>query len=78
MNKIKFTPELEKATGEIEYNMTNDYMFRALFQKNNNALKGLLSSLLHMLPEEILSVEITNPIIIGEAIQSSALISRQC
>ena len=69
MNKIKFTPELEKATGEIEYNMTNDYMFRALFQKNNNALKGLLSSLLHMLPEEILSVEITNPIIIGEAIQ---------
>ena len=59
MNKIKFTPELEKATGEIEYNMTNDYMFRALFQKNNNALKGLLSALLHMQPEEILSVEIT-------------------
>ena len=44
MNKIKFTPRLEKATGEIRYNMTNDYMFRALFQKNNNALKGLLSS----------------------------------
>ena len=69
MNKIKFTPELEKATGEIEYNMTNDYMFRALFQENKNALKGLLSSLLHMQPEEILSVEITNPIMIGEAIQ---------
>ena len=69
MNKVKFTPELERATGEIEYNMTNDYMFRALFQKNNRALKGLLSSLLHMQPEEILSVEITNPIVIGEAIQ---------
>ena len=69
MNKIKFTPELEKATGKIEYNMTNDYMFRALFQENKNALKGLLSSLLHMQPEEILSVEITNPIMIGEAIQ---------
>ena len=27
MNKVKFTPELEKVTGEIEYNMTNDYMF---------------------------------------------------
>ena len=49
--------------------MTNDYMFRALFQKNNRALKGLLSSLLHMQPDEILSVEITNPIVIGEAIQ---------
>ena len=69
MNKVKFTPELERATGEIEYNMTNDYMFRALFQKNNRALKGLLSSLLHIQPEEILSVEITNPIVIGEAIQ---------
>ena len=69
MNKVKFTPELEKATGEIEYNMTNDYMFRALFQKNNRALKGLLSALLHVKPEEILSVEITNPIVIGETIQ---------
>mgnify|MGYP004546471961 FL=1 len=69
MNKVKFTPELERATGEIEYNMTNDYMFRALFQKNNRALKGLLGSLLHMQPEEILSVEIMNPIVIGEAIQ---------
>ena len=69
MNKIKFTPELEMATGEIEYNMTNDYMFRALFQKNNNALKGLLSALLHMQPEEILSVEVTNPILIGEEIK---------
>ena len=68
MNKVKFTPELEKATGEIEYNMTNDYMFRALFQKNNRALKGLLSALLHVKPEEILSVEITNPIVIGETI----------
>ena len=69
MNKVKFTTELEKATGEIEYNMTNDYMFRALFQKNNRALKGLLSALLHVRPDEILSVEITNPIVIGETIQ---------
>ena len=66
--KTKFTPALEKATGEIKYNMTNDYMFRALFQQNTVALKGLLSSLLHMPPEDILSVEIMNPIVIGETI----------
>ena len=66
--KTKFTSALEKATGEIKYNMTNDYMFRALFQQNTIALKGLLSSLLHMPPEDILSVEIMNPIIIGETI----------
>lgn len=33
--KTKFTSALEKATGEIKYNMTNDYMFRALFQQIN-------------------------------------------
>lgn len=66
--KTKFTLALEKATGEIKYNMTNDYMFRALFQQNTVALKGLLSSLLHMPPEDILSVEIMNPIVIGETI----------
>lgn len=66
--KTKFTLALEKATGEIKYNMTNDYMFRALFQQNTIALKGLLSSLLHMPPENILSVEIMNPIVIGETI----------
>ena len=44
--KTKFTSALEKATGEIKYNTTNDYMFRALFQQNIIALKGLLSSLL--------------------------------
>ena len=68
--KTKFTPALEKATGEIRYNMTNDYMFRALFQQNTIALKGLLSSLLHMPPESILSVEIMNPIVIGEEINA--------
>ena len=66
--KTKFTSALEKATGELKYNMTNDYMFRALFQQNTIALKGLLSSLLHMPPEDILSVEIMNPIVIGETI----------
>ena len=66
--KTKFTLALEKATGEIKYNMTNDYMFRALFQQNTVALKGLLSSLLHMPPEDILSVEIMNPFVIGETI----------
>ena len=39
-----------------------------LFQQNTIALKGLLSSLLHMPPEDILSVEIMNPIVIGETI----------
>ena len=37
-------------TGEIRYNMTNDYMFRAILQKNERVLRGLVASLLHMQP----------------------------
>lgn len=34
-------------TGKIRYTMTNDYMFRAILQKNQKVLRGLVSSLLH-------------------------------
>lgn len=43
-------------------------MFRAVLQKNNKVLRGLIGSLLHLSEEEMLSVTITNPIIIGEAL----------
>lgn len=36
-------------------------------QKNNKALKGFISALLHIPPYQILSVIITNPIVVGEA-----------
>ena len=61
-----FSPELEKAHGSFDYPLTNDYMFRALFQKNNKALKGLISSLLRLPIDEIHSVDITNPIVLGD------------
>lgn len=49
--------------------MANDYMFRAVLQSNNKVPKGLICSLLHFSEEEIFSVEITNPIILGEAVK---------
>ena len=52
----------EHATGKIPYNMTNDYMFRYILQKNKKVLKGLISSLLHLNPIDIIELEITNPI----------------
>ena len=68
MNKsTSFLPELQKATGHFDYPMTNDYMFRALCQKNNKALTGLISALLRLPVEKIHSVVITNPIVLGDA-----------
>ena len=50
------------AQGTIRYNMTNNYMFRYILQRYKRILKGLICALLHLKPEQIKSIEITNPI----------------
>ena len=61
-------PRYLQATGRLPHPLTNDYMFKALLQKNKNVLKQLICSLLHLRPDEIESVEIRNPIVLGEAL----------
>ena len=61
-------PSFLDAHGTIPYNMTNDYMFRAVLQSNNKVLRGLICSLLHLSEQTVTSVEITNPVILGEAV----------
>ena len=56
------------ATGNIPYNMTNDYMFHYILQKNEKVLRGLIASLLHLEPRQIKTVEITNPINLNDSI----------
>ena len=63
-------PSIQNASGPLRFNMTNDYMFRAVLQTNNKVLRGLICSLLHLTEDEVISVEITNPIILGEAIDN--------
>ena len=56
------------ARGSLPYNMTNDYMFRSVLQRDHETLTGLICSVLHLPREEVAGVEIENPIILGEAI----------
>lgn len=76
MNTIKPTTSLSylNATGQIPYGMTNDYMFRIILEKNNYVLKGLICSLLSLKPEEVVSVEIQNPILLNEAVDDKEFI----
>ncbi len=67
------TKTFKNATGKIDYTMTNDYMFRAVLQKNTKVLKGLIGALLHLDPESI-EVEITNPIILGKSFENKDMI----
>ena len=39
---------LENLHGKVEFCLTNDYLFRAVFQTNEKALTGLICSLLHL------------------------------
>ncbi len=65
-----YDDSFQKATGKIPYNMTNDYMFRAVLQSNNKVLRSLVCSLLHFAEAEVDSVAITNPIVLGESINN--------
>lgn len=58
------------ASGPLQFNMMNDYMFRAVLQTNNKVLLGLICSLLHLREKDIVTVEIINPIILGKSIEN--------
>ena len=73
MANRKITSFLE-ATGTIDYNMTNDYMFRYILQENQKVLKGLICALLHLKPSQIKSLEILNPIDLSKTISGKDFI----
>ena len=80
MTHDNFTPsqhgeiDWDKLRGPVSIPMTNDYLFRALLQRNNKVLKALICSLLHMKIADVQTVTITNPIELGKAITSKEFI----
>ena len=77
MNILKNSGSISKLasfTGTIGYPLMNDYMFRSVMQSNENVLKGLLCSLLHLNPNDIWSVQILNPIELGKKISDKDFI----
>ena len=66
MNQNEIISILESLSGPLDISLVNDYLFRALLQKNNNVLKALIASLLHINLSYIKSVKIENEIVLGE------------
>lgn len=54
--------------------MTNDYLFRALLQQNNQVLKALICALLHLDPQSVREVSVENPIELGRTYEEKELI----
>ena len=71
---LQTTNSYLSATGAISHNMTNDYMFRYILQKNEKVLRGLICSLLHLNPKTIESITIQNPINLAEDISAKDFI----
>jgi len=70
-----FTPAMfKKATGKLKYNLTNDYLFRATLQESPTTLREVVRSVLGLSLEQICSVEILNPIILGQNITAKDFI----
>lgn len=73
LSTLQNTPlpeEFHKISGPLRFQMTNDALFHIVFEANPKALEGFLCSLLRLTPEEISSIEVTNPINFGNSIYS--------
>ena len=65
---------LDNVHGALPIPMSNDYLFRALMQRNTDVLKSLICALLHLNPADVTSVTILNPIVLGESINDKTYI----
>ncbi len=70
------TPEVPLNTlhGQLPFRMTNDALFHIVFSTNKIALKGLLCSLLHKHPDDIVSIDIRSPLVFGPELLSKKFI----
>ena len=66
--------DYRKARGPVRISMTNDYLFKALMQRNERVLKALVCALLHLKTDEISKIELLNPIILGEYAEEKDII----
>ncbi len=58
------------ATGQLEFNMTNDYMFRMVLQRDKATLSALICSVIGLESDEVLDVQIENTVEPGSAIEN--------
>ena len=61
-------------TGTLPYRLTNDYLFRAVFQTRPKALEGLCRAVLRLNPQDSLSVTLQNPIQLGTRIDNKEFV----
>ncbi|MDE7299574.1 MAG: Rpn family recombination-promoting nuclease/putative transposase [Lachnospiraceae bacterium] len=74
MQELPSPEGFEEAAGPLLYKMTNDAMFHIVFEACPEALKAFTGALLHLHPSEIISIEVTNPIVYDFSIYSKTFV----
>lgn len=67
---LMYHDDWQTKTGKIGFSLTNDYLFRALLQRDEQTLKAVVASFLKVYPDEIKEIEVINPIVLGESIDN--------
>ena len=67
-------PEFDTISGPLPSTLLNDLQFRMVFEANQEALKALLCSLLHLKESDISELVITNPIRLGDTLKEKVYI----
>ncbi len=62
---IAISEDFHLPSGPLPYHMLNDALFHIVFEVNPNILNSLLCALLNLAPEDISSIEVTNPFELG-------------
>lgn len=65
---------LKTASGIVPFSLHNDYLFKTLMQRDERALRSIISAVLFMKESDIKTVHIENPIILGEKIDEKDVV----
>ena len=72
-HEMAYRDDWKKLTGPLPVKMTNDYLFRALLQADEKTLKAMVASVLHIRVQDVTEIVVTNPIELGETVDSKEL-----
>lgn len=65
---------MQNTKTDLPYRLTNDYLFRAVFQERPKALEGLCRVVLGLNEDDLVSVTLRNPIELGKTIDEKDFI----
>ncbi len=65
---------LESLTGELEYPLTNDFLFHVMMQENIEALTHLICAMIDIPVGSVVSLEVLNPITYGSSVKDKSCI----